>query len=234
MVAWIVNGEAGRKKDIKKVKMIGYMEGNVLRIAEEGILMLVGGVGYEIVLPLFVLENIKKHPPEETVSLFIYYNQTERQPRPVLIGFESEMEKAFFQLFISVDAIGPLKAVKAMDRPVSDIARAIENRDEKMLATLKGIGKRTAQKIIAALHGKVSGFVKHAPGEGAGDAPEMPVQEGGGISDQVSAQVVDVLVHQLGYVAPIARKMVNLAIAEAPDMSTPEELFDAVIRRAGS
>jgi len=213
--------------------MIGYMEGKILRTAEEGILMLVGGVGYEIVLPLFVLENIKKHPPEETVSLFIYYNQTERQPRPVLIGFESEMEKAFFQLFISVDAIGPLKAVKAMDRPVSDIARAIESRDEKMLATLKGIGKRTAQKIIAALHGKVSMFVTHAAGECPGDIPGMSAPEGG-ISDQVSAQVVDVLVQQLGYVAPIARKMVSLAIAETPDMSTPEELFDAVIRRAGS
>jgi len=195
--------------------------------------MLVGGVGYEIILPLFVLENIKKHPPEDTVSLFIYYNQTERQPRPVLIGFESEVEKAFFQLFISVDAIGPLKAVKAMDRPVSDIAQAIENRDEKMLATLKGIGKRTAQKIIAALHGKVSMFVMGTPGTG-GDALGISVQEGGGISDQVSAQVVDVLVQQLGYVAPIARKMVALAIAETPDMSTPEELFDAVIRRAGS
>ena len=214
--------------------MIGYMEGRILRIAEEGILMLVGGVGYEIVLPLFVLENIKKHPPEDTVSLFIYYNQTERQPRPVLIGFESEVEKAFFQLFISVDAIGPLKAVKAMDRSVSDIARAIENRDEKMLVTLKGIGKRTAQKIIAALHGKVSGFVTDFAGEGTGDALGMPATEGEGLPDQVSAQVVDVLVHQLGYVAPIARKMVSLAIAKTPGMSTPEELFDAVIRSAGS
>ena len=63
------------------------MEGTILRIAEEGILLLAGGVGYEILLPLFVLEKMKKRSPEETVSLFIYYNQTERQPRPVLIGF---------------------------------------------------------------------------------------------------------------------------------------------------
>ncbi len=211
--------------------MIGYMEGTVLRTAEEGILMLVGGVGYEILLPLFVLEKMKKRSPAERVSLFIYYNQTERQPRPVLIGFESELEKAFFQLFISVDAIGPLKAVKALDRPVADIALAIENRDEKLLATLKGIGKRTAQKIIAALHGKVTMFV--APGAGEA-ATGTPVTEKGGMTDQVAAQVVDVLVHQLGYAAPIARKMVNTAIAGNPDMTTPEELFDAVIRSAGS
>ncbi len=210
------------------------MEGTILRIAEEGILLLAGGVGYEILLPLFVLEKMKKRSPEETVSLFIYYNQTERQPRPVLIGFESEAEKAFFQLFISVDAIGPLKAVKAMDRSVSDIARAIEDRDEKLLATLKGIGRRTAQKIIAALHGKVALFVEQ------GDGKAMPVGVGttpspeGGVSDQVAAQVVDVLVQQLGYAAPIARKMVSFAIAEKPGMSTPEELFDAVIRSAGS
>lgn len=210
------------------------MEGRILRTAEEGILLLVGGVGYEIVLPLFVLENIKKHPPEETISLFIYHNQTERQPRPVLIGFESETEKAFFQLFISVDAIGPLKAVKAMDRPVSDIAFAIENRDEKMLATLKGIGKRTAQKIIAALHGKVSMFIAHPQGPGSGDAARVSPGEGEELSHEVAAQVVDVLVRQLGYAAPIARKMVALVIAEIPGISTAEELFDAVIRRAGS
>ena len=214
--------------------MIGYMEGTILRIAEEGILLLTGGVGYEILLPLFVLEKMKKRSPEETVSLFIYYNQTERQPRPVLIGFESEAEKAFFQLFISVDAIGPLKAVKAMDRSVSDIARAIEERDEKLLATLKGIGRRTAQKIIAALHGKVAGFVGQAAGQGMPDAATSPDVTASPLSDQVAAQVVDVLVQQLGYAAPIARKMVSVAIAEKPGMSTPEELFDAVIRSAGS
>ena len=211
--------------------MIGYLEGTILRIAEEGILMLVGGVGYEVLLPLFVLEKMKGRSPDEKVSLFIYYNQTERQPRPVLIGFESEQEKAFFQLFISVDAIGPLKAVKALDRPVSDIALAIENRDEKTLSTLKGIGRRTAQKIIAALHGKVIMFVTKGGGEGA---PVGPATEETGITDQTAAQVVDVLVHQLGYAAPVARKMVNNAIAGTPGITTPEELFDTVIRSAGS
>ena len=214
--------------------MIGYMEGTILRIAEDGILLLTGGIGYEILLPLFVLEKIKKRSPEETVSFFIYYNQTERQPRPVLIGFESEAEKAFFQLFISVDAIGPLKAVKAMDRSVSDIARAIEDRDEKFLATLKGIGRRTAQKIIAALHGKVTLFVDQGAEDGKEDAYQKSASPAGALSDQVVEQVVDVLVQQLGYAVPIARKMVRTAINEKPGIATPEELFDAVIRSAGS
>ena len=119
-----------------------------------------------------------------------------------------------------------------MDRSVSDIARAIEDRDEKLLATLKGIGRRTAQKIIAALHGKVALFVEQGASKamavGAGTTPSPE----GGVSDQVAAQVVDVLVQQLGYAAPIARKMVSVAMAEKTGISTPEELFDAVIRSA--
>ena len=212
--------------------MIGYMEGTILRIADEGILMRVGGVGYEILLPLFVLEKMKKRSPEEMVSPCSFITTRRRDsPGRCSSVLNPNLEKAFFQLFISVDAIGPLKAVKAMDRSVSDIARAIENRDEKLLATLKGIGRRSAQKIIAALHGKVAMFVALGAGEGA---TGIPVTEKGGMTDQVAAQVVDVLVHQLGYAAPIARKMVNTAIAGNPDMTTPEELFDAVIRSAGS
>lgn len=216
--------------------MIAYMEGKILKVAEEGLLLLVGGVGYEILMPLFVIEKMKARDPEEMVSLFIYYNQTDRQPKPVLIGFESEKQKAFFQLFISVDAIGPLKAVKAMDRPIADIAGAIENRDEKFLASLKGIGKRTAQKIIAALHGKVGLFADNTGrAESASSSPREGQSENTDkISEKRVLQVVDVLVNQLGYAAPIARKMVAVAMADNPDTATPEQLFDHVIRKAGS
>ena len=215
--------------------MIAYMEGKILNIADESLLLLVGGVGYEVLLPLFVREKMKTRTTEETVALFIYYHQTERQPRPVLIGFETEREKAFFQLFISVDAIGPMKAVKAMDRSVPDIAAAIENRDAAFLASLKGIGKRTAQKIIATLHGRVGAFAGDrrpmAPGPDMDTDNASPLN---GTADQMAAQVVDVLINQLGYAAPVARKMVATVMAEKPDMASPEQLFDAVIKRAGA
>lgn len=218
--------------------MIAYIEGKVLKADQNGIILLAGNLGYEILLPAFVLEKLTDELLSQPISLYIYYYQTERQPKPVLIGFDSEDEKEFFQSFISVDAIGPLKAVKAMEKPVSQIAMAIERQDIDFLASLRGIGKRTAQKIVAALHGKVSRFIL----EDADSELSSVSSESAG-ADQLllsrspmplamkrnSQQVVDVLVEQLGYTAAIAKRMVSMAMEKNPSISTPEELFDVVL-----
>ena len=73
----------------------------------------------------------------DEISLYVYYYQTERQPKPVLIGFNLEAEKEFFQYFISVEAIGPMKAVKALTISVGDIAHAIESGDVKTLNAIE-------------------------------------------------------------------------------------------------
>ncbi len=207
--------------------MIGYLEGRVIKSGDDGILLVAGSVGYEVILPSVVFQKIKATAPTDIVSLYIYFHQTERQPKPVLIGFNTEKEKEFFQLFISVSAIGPLKAVKAMEKPVSDIAMAIENKDVAFLSTLKGIGKRTAQKIIASLHGKAGNFVflkKSGHGTNSGNGLENMSIPMGEITDQVT----DVLVEQLGYNSALAGKMVAEALERNPLITTPEELFDEV------
>ncbi|MBF0468670.1 MAG: Holliday junction DNA helicase RuvA [Desulfamplus sp.] len=227
--------------------MIAYIEGTVLKTDQDGIILLAGHVGYEILLPVFVLEKIISERSDQFISLYIYYHQTERQPKPVLIGFNSEDEKDFFQSFISVDAIGPLKAVKAMEKPVEQIAMAIEQQDIDFLAGLKGIGRRTAQKIVAALHGKLSRFVSGLTVGSKNhdeDSAENPDLDSGYYAShkmssfrkidalaakRISQQVVDVLVEQLGYTAAIAKKMVSMAMEKNPDISTPEQLFDSVL-----
>jgi Holliday junction DNA helicase RuvA len=138
--------------------MIGYLEGKLLRKEGDRILLLANQVGYEVLLPAIVMETFGAKKVGDDVSLYIYYQQTERQPKPVLIGFNLEVEKEFFQHFISVEDIGPLKAVKALNVPVRDIARAIESKDIPKLKQLKGIGDRTARKIIATLEGIMNKF----------------------------------------------------------------------------
>lgn len=218
--------------------MIGYLEGHVKKIHPDGILLLVGPIGYEVLLPGVVLEKIRQNSCDEKISLHIYHHQTERQPKPVLIGFHGESEKDFFQLFITVDAIGPLKAVKAMERPVGEIAMAIETKDIAYLSTLKGIGKRTAEKIVAALRGKASSFAAMAGHENgdAGDVAENFSQSGlrSTTMKQISDQVVTVLVEQLGYTTAIARKMVAGALERNITISTPEQLFDEVLKDASA
>ena len=138
--------------------MIGYIEGRILKKEEDRILVLVNQIGYEVLLPAIVMESLQDNQIGDDISLYIFYQQTERQPKPILIGFNLEVEKEFFQYFISVEDIGPLKAAKALTVPVREIATAIEAGEINTLTKLKGIGRRTAQKIIATLEGKMGKF----------------------------------------------------------------------------
>ncbi len=200
--------------------MIGYIEGKILKIEDERVLVLANQVGYEILLPAFVMQKIGANKVGDEISLYVYFQQTERQPKPVLIGFNLEAEKEFFQYFISVEDVGPLKAVKALSLPVREVARAIENRDVHSLTQLKGIGKRTAQKIIATLEGKMGKFALIRKEE----KKEIQVVE------DFSEQVYEVLVKQLGHKMSDAKRMIGDALKRNRTITTPEELFEEVYR----
>jgi Holliday junction DNA helicase RuvA len=201
--------------------MIGYIQGTLLKKEIDRILLLAGQVGYEILLPPMVMESISDKTVNDNLSFFIYYHQTERQPKPVLIGFNDENEKEFFQAFISVEDIGPLKALKALTMPVGEIARAIETKDTAQLHKLKGIGNRTAQKIIASLQGKLDRFTLPVV------VPEVsPSLRPSNIVEPVLA----VLVEQLGHRSADAKKMIAEAFDRNRGIFTPEALFDEIYR----
>jgi Holliday junction DNA helicase RuvA len=200
--------------------MIGYLEGTLLTKEDDRILLLVNHVGYEILVPSFVMDTMSGRSIGDSISLYIYYHQTERQPKPILIGFNLEAEKEFFQYFISVEAIGPIKAVRALNISIREIARAIETKDVSRLKQLKGIGARTAQKIIATLEGRMGKFALIREDE----IPQpVPLQD-------FTVQVLEVLVSQLGHKIPNAKKMIAKAMERNPSIATPEELFEEVYR----
>ena len=200
--------------------MIGYLEGKLLKIEEDRVLLLANQVGYEVLLPAIVMESMQHKSVGERISLYIFFQQTERQPKPVLIGFNLEVEREFFQHFISVEDIGPIKAIKALNIPVREIATAIESGEIDKLTQLKGIGRRTAQKIIATLEGKMGKFALIRPAA----AQEAPVVE------DFSKQVLDVMIKQLGHKAADARRMITKAMKRNASITTAEELFDEVYR----
>jgi len=203
--------------------MIAFLEGTVIEVQEDRVVLLAGGVGYEVLLPVVVKAGLKQTEADETVAFHIYHYQTERQPRPVLVGFNTLAEKAFFQQFISVADIGPLKAVKALEIPVEEVAAAIEARDIPRLCQLKGIGKRTAEKMAAALAGKLSAF-------SAGSAyldHQQTVPDDGFIKEARNA-----LVAQLGHKPDEARKLIERALRHHPEIDSAGRLVEAIYQRA--
>ena len=204
--------------------MIGYIEGKLLQKDKERILVLANQVGYEILLPAIVMDSLAEKAIGDDVALYIYHQQTARQPKPVLIGFNLEVEKEFFQLFISVAAIGPLKAAKAMTVSVREIARSIESRDAAALKRLSGIGSRTAQKIIATLEGKMDKFM----------LTDEPIRKISGPAEDFSKQVLEVMTEQLGHRPGTARQMIAAALNRNDNISTAEELFEEVYRGESS
>jgi Holliday junction DNA helicase RuvA len=203
--------------------MISFLEGKLLTKGEDRVVVSVHGIGYEVLLPSIVRQtynNKDAGEDGEQVKLHIFYHQSERQPKPLLVGFNSNIEKEFFEKLIKVEAIGPAAAVKALVMPVHKIAQAIEHRDIKTLERLKGVGARTAEKIVATLNGKVGKFALMKE-EMVPSAVEP---------ENLKRQVEEVLVKQLGHKKTEASKLIDEALQRVPGISSPEELFEEVYR----
>jgi len=202
--------------------MISYLKGRlrINRACDDRITLEVGGIGYDVLIPSHEMKRLKgSNSDGDELELYVSYNQTERQPKPVLVGFQSALDKEFFELFISVEDIGPAAAVKALIKPVREIASSIEDKDVRALRQLKGIGERKAEKIIATLKGKVA---KYALMQEVEITPEL--------TEDFRKEVEDVLVSQLGHKHAEARILIEDAIKRNPGISSSEELFEEVYR----
>lgn len=199
--------------------MIAYLEGTIIQVEEDRVVLLVSGVGYEVLLPVVVKAGLKQQEIGQEAVFHVYHYQTERQPRPVLIGFNTLPEKAFFQQFITVADIGPLKAVKALEIPVEEVAAAIEARDIPRLCRLKGIGKRTAEKMVASLAGKLAEFAADIAYSG----PIESTSDAGFVKE-----ALDAMVTQLGHKPVEAKILIEKALRQHPDINSAGVLVEAI------
>ncbi|HEX6030205.1 MAG TPA: Holliday junction branch migration protein RuvA [Tepidiformaceae bacterium] len=192
----------------------------------------IGGVTYEVLVPLFLWPELQAlqgedgadgEPPE--LDIFVHYSATANQPVPQLTGFLRRPERDFFRKFITVEGIGPAKAAKAMNVSVSTIARAIEQEDRHALTRLPGIGARAADKIIASLRGKVTAEAALHDG-GIVQAVDAHQLE----SHRAVADAVETIV-ALGYPRADARRWVDEVCIDEPALATVEDITLAVLRR---
>lgn len=142
--------------------MIGYLEGKTVRTTEKDMIVLANGVGYRVLSPLPVLLG---HEIGSPVSLHIHTHV--REDQITLYGFEKPEELELFERLISISGIGPKSALAMLSvHSPASIAEAVERGDAALLSHTPGIGKKTAEKIIIELKGKLT----HLQGSGTSDS----------------------------------------------------------------
>ena len=209
--------------------MIATLSGRLRQKRGDRIVLEVSGVGYEIFLPPTVMRQVDREeagPKGSELELVIYYHATRDQPRPVLIGFTTDVDKEFFEKLITVKDIGPMVAARALTVSVGELAAAIARQDEKFLRALPGIGAQKAKNIVAQLHGKVAEF---AVAREEGGVPAMPAAASAD-AEGLRELVWEVLVKQLGHRPSEASQLIADALARRPGVATPEELFEEIYR----
>ena len=207
--------------------MISAICGNLSRVLEDRVILEVNGLSYEVLVsPVTLGALISQRGQEVSLDTLFYIQGTPGVGNmiPVLVGFMSETEKAFFERFITVGGIGPRAALKALTMPVGRIARAIEDGDSAVLTTLPGIGKQKAAKIIAELKGKVDRFAV-TPDE------DKDVATPGGVTeeDNIAEEAIEVLM-QLGYRRQESEDMVRRAIRKHEEITTAEAIIQEIFR----
>jgi Holliday junction DNA helicase RuvA len=141
--------------------VITHVRGHLRAVHEESLVIAVDAYELEVLIP----ESARRHlqgqidqPVALHTMFYIEGNQMSGRMIPRLVGFLTPIDREFFEIYCSVDGVGVRKALRAMVRPVRELARMIQDQDTKMLATFPGIGEALAERIVAKLRRKVGKF----------------------------------------------------------------------------
>lgn len=203
--------------------MITKMTGILSRVLDDEVRLQVGPLEYQVMVPDFVRRNLQALTGQEvTLSITEYLEGNPNQGRmvPRCVGFASETELEFFELFCTVDKVGVKKALKALGRPIKEIAEAIQRQDHRWLSTLPGVGQATAEKIVATLRKKVSRF-SLLPEAG------MPAPAHGPLFEEAMEALM-----ALGMNPVEARTRLDKNFSPGDEIKSVEELLQKIFQRA--
>lgn len=207
--------------------MICRLRGLLREQGEMELVIDVGGVCYQVFVPPCLMPKIlERVSPAGEIELVTYHYQQLDVGKgfSVLIGFTNEVEREFFERFISVSGVGPKAALKALTMPIASIAQAIHEGDVATLKSLRGIGEQRAREIVAKLQGKVGKFALiQGQADGGSETSE-------GAAPAFENEAIAVLL-QLEYSKPEAKQMVKAALARNSKIGNAEELLNEVYRQ---
>lgn len=206
--------------------MITKISGTLVALANDVLTLGVDAFEYEVLIPEFTRRSLQSRQGE-SISLhttqYLEGNPMQGRLVPRLIGFLNPVEREFFEMFCSVDGVGAKKALRAMVRPVQEVASLIEEQDAKGLSALPGIGPATAERIIAKLRRKVPKFALLVGREG---------QPAADVARDVVGDAFEVL-RQLGHTESDARRLIDAALEQKKKFKDVESLLHAVYEVRG-
>ena len=206
--------------------MISRLHGTLVDRKEMIAFLETNGVTYEVLVPYAIMRTIDRHVgPDGKVKLvtFHYHHVEPSRAVPILIGFTNDIERDFFETFITVSGIGPKAAVRAINQPIPLIARAIDDGNLDFLRSLPGIGPQRAKEIVAKLQGKVGKYALMPEGEGPVSTSAKPVSD-------VAVEALEVLL-QLQYKRHEAQQMIQSALSRNAQLASVEEILNEVYKQ---
>jgi Holliday junction DNA helicase RuvA len=192
--------------------MISHLSGTLLAKHATSVIVDVGGVGYEVTIPVTTFYDLGE-PPNAAVRLNIYTHV--REDALQLFGFRTLRERELFTLLISVSGIGPKSAVAMLSGMSADeIVMAIRTNNYARLTSIPGVGRKTAERLVIELRDKMAAL--------SSPALEQELAAGGGAAPQSEdALREDTLaaLTQLGFPKPAAEKAITSAMQEGGELS---------------
>ncbi len=210
--------------------MITKISGVLSRLLDEEVRLQVGPLEYQVLVPEFVRRQVQSRIGREVslhTSEYLEGNPMQGRLVPRLIGFLSEAELEFFELFCTVDKVGVRKAIKALVRPIREIADAVQRQDFKWLTTLPGVGTATAEQIVATLHRKVTKFaLMPARSDGVEPARATSAVDGDVLEDAYQALL------GVGHSPVEARNRLDKALAGGRSFKSVEDILLEIYKQA--
>jgi Holliday junction DNA helicase RuvA len=193
--------------------VIAYLRGTILEKHPNRVIVDVGGVGYDVFVPLSTFYGLGE--PGGEIALRIHTHV--REDTLSLYGFATLLEEDLFERLIGVSGIGPklaLAVLSGIEPP--ELVRAIERGDVGRLTAIPGVGKKTSERIVLELKDRLPGVQIAAASAGGSASQAPPLRD-----DLLSALM------NLGYHRPLAEKAMDAAIK-----STPEGGFERTLKQA--
>jgi holliday junction DNA helicase RuvA len=214
--------------------LITQIRGILRSVAEESLTLSVEPAELEILIPEQTRRRLQTKVGEPVSLHTIFYiegNAMGGRMTPRLVGFLSAIDREFFEIFCSVDGVGVRKALRAMVRPVRELARTIQDQDVRMLATYPGIGEATAERIVAKLRRKVGKFTLIVGPAGAEDG--KPVEANGAPENAEPDVIRDTYAALLsvGHNESQARQAIDRVLVGKKKFKSVADMIDAIYQQ---